>query len=52
MTKIRATYVCEQANAEYSLKLGLDKLLLLGKGEEEQNGRSKPSVLGDLFEAF
>lgn len=52
MSKARSTYVCEKANAEYSLILGLDKCLLLGKGEEEQGGRTKISVLGDLFESF
>ena len=52
MTKTRAIYVCAEANNNYALKLGLDKLLLLGKGEEEQGGRSRQNVLADLFEAF
>lgn len=52
MSKIRSTYVCEKANSEYALSLQLDTCLLLGKGESEQGGMSKPSVLGDLFEAF
>lgn len=52
MSKARSTFVCEKANSEYSLILGLDECLLLGKGEEEQGGRSKTSVLGDLFESF
>lgn len=52
LSKIRAKYVCEDANCEYSLGLGLDKLLMLGKGEEEQGGRKRVTVLGDLFEAF
>lgn len=52
MSKTRAVYVCAEANESYALKLGLDKLLLLGKGEEEQGGRSRQNVLADLFEAF
>lgn len=52
MTKTRAIYVCAEANNNYALKLSLDKLLLLGKGEEEQGGRSRQNVLADLFEAF
>lgn len=52
MSKTKAIYVCEKANSEYALSLGLDQCLLLGKGETEQGGKAKPSVLGDLFEAF
>ena len=52
MSKTRSIYVCAEANNNYALKLGLDKMLLLGKGEEEQGGRSRVNVLADLFEAF
>lgn len=52
MSKNRSIYVCAEANNNYAIKLGLDKLLLLGKGEEEQGGRSRVNVLADLFEAF
>ncbi len=52
MTKLRASYVCENALNEYSKELGLDKLLKLGKGEESTGGRTKPSIIADLFEAF
>ena len=52
MSKTRAVYVCAEANNNYAIKLGLDKMLLLGKGEEEQGGRSRVNVLADLFEAF
>ncbi|MFA5543116.1 MAG: ribonuclease III [Bacilli bacterium] len=51
MTKIRANYVCTPANAEYSLALGLDKCLLLGKGAKDHNEDSQ-AVLADLFESF
>ncbi len=52
LSKKRAQYVCEEANNSYTLKLGLDKLLMLGVGEEEQGGRTRQSILADLFEAF
>lgn len=52
MTKFRAQYVCQDANCNYAKSIGLDKCLLLGKGEKEQGGLTKPSILGDLFEAF
>ena len=52
MSKTRAIYVCAEANNNYAIKLGLDKLLMLGRGEEEQGGRTRVNVLADLFEAF
>ena len=51
MTKLRANYVCTQANAEYCQELGLDNFLLLGKGAKEHNEDSQ-AVLADLFESF
>lgn len=52
MTKIRAHYVCETANYEYSMKLGLNKYLKLGKGEEENGGRNRKTIVSDIFESF
>lgn len=52
LSKVRAKYVLAEANSEYAKELGLDKFVLLGHGEESQNGRKKVAVLGDLFEAF
>lgn len=52
MTKLRATYVCEDANFAYAKELHLDELMLLGVGEEAQGGRSKKAVVADLFECF
>jgi ribonuclease-3 len=52
LTKLRAKYVCANANSKYAQSLKLEKYILLGKGESEQGGKSKPSVLADLFEAF
>ncbi len=52
MTKLRATYVCEDANFSYAKILHLEELLLLGKGEEASGGREKKAVVADLFECF
>lgn len=52
MTKIRASHVCEDALAEYSLNSHFDEYLRLGKGEELTGGRSKKTILADVFEAF
>lgn len=52
MTKIRSHYVCEIANYEYSKRIGLDKLLKLGKGEEAAGGRENKAIVSDIFESF
>lgn len=52
MSKLRATYVCEEANAKYAKEIGIDKLLLLGRGEEATGGRTRPAILSDAFESF
>lgn len=52
MTKLRASFVCENALYEYSNKLGLGEYLKLGRGEEETGGRHKKAILADIFESF
>lgn len=52
MTKLRATYVCEDANYKYAMELGIGEVLYLGHGEEQSGGRTRPAVLNDAFEAF
>ena len=52
MTKLRAHYVCENALYEYSIRLGLNEALLLGHGEEESGGRTRKTIVADIFEAF
>ena len=49
MTKTKASYVCENALAEYSKSLNFDKYIRLGKGEEN---KVKKAILADCFEAF
>ena len=52
MTKLRASYVCENALYEYSLKLGLNEYIRLGHGESENGGRMRKAIVADTFEAF
>lgn len=51
LTKHRAARVCETALAVFARELDLGSALYLGKGEERMNGRNKPSMLADAFEA-
>ena len=52
MTKLRAGYVCENALYTYSMRLGLNEFLLLGHGEEVTGGRTRKTIVADIFEAF
>lgn len=52
MTKLRSGYVCENANYEYAIELGLNDYLLLGHGEEENGGRTRKAIVADIFESF
>ncbi|MBS1708569.1 MAG: ribonuclease III [Armatimonadetes bacterium] len=51
MSKARSSVVQEGPLAERALSLGLDQHLVLGPGEETTGGRTRPSVLCDIFEA-
>lgn len=52
MTKIRASYVCENALYEYSMDLGLNKYIKVGHGEEKEGGKYKKAIVADIFEAL
>ena len=52
MTKIRASYVCENALFEYSNDLGLNKYIKVGHGEEKEGGKYKKAIVADIFEAL
>ena len=52
MTKLRASYVCENALYTYAKSLDFPAYLRLGKGEEMTGGRDKPSIIADTFESF
>jgi ribonuclease-3 len=52
MTKIRASYVCENALYEYAIDLGFSDFVKLGQGEINTGGNHKKAILADIFEAF
>lgn len=51
LAKIKSNVVSEQSLAPIALKIGIDKMLLLGKGEEMSGGRQKKAILADAVEA-
>ncbi len=48
MTKLRASYVCEQALAEYSKKIGIDKIIRVGQGQIKN---INDTIIADCFES-
>ncbi|MCL2579838.1 MAG: ribonuclease III [Oscillospiraceae bacterium] len=52
LTRIRASLVCERSLCAFAGELDLGEALLLGKGEEQTGGRTRPSILADAFEAL
>lgn len=52
MTRVRASYVCENALYEYSMSLGLNKYIKVGHGEEKEGGKFKKAIVADIFEAL
>ncbi|HCS9091511.1 ribonuclease III [Staphylococcus aureus] len=52
LTKMCATIVCEPSLVIFANKIGLNEMILLGKGEEKTGGRTRPSLISDAFEAF
>jgi ribonuclease-3 len=52
LAKIKAVVVSEDILSGIALNLGIDKMLLLGKGEEMSGGRTKKAILADALEAL
>ena len=52
LSKVRAGTICEKALAEFARNIKLGDYLFLGRGEELTNGRKRPSILADAFEAL
>ncbi|WP_099158064.1 ribonuclease III [Virgibacillus ndiopensis] len=52
MTKLRASIVCEPSLNNFARDLQFGDYILLGRGEEQTGGRSRPALLADAFEAF
>lgn len=51
-SKIKSAVVSEESLAIVALRLGVDRLLLLGRGEEGTGGRKKKAILADCMEAI
>lgn len=51
MTKLRASYVCENALYEYAKEIKLNKYIKVGHGEQKSGGQSKKVIMADVFEA-
>lgn len=52
MTKIRASYVCENALSLFADDLGFSNYIKVGRGEYKSGGTHKKAILADVFEAF
>ena len=51
LTKLRASIVCEPTLAQCTEEIGLGEFLFLGKGEDQNGGRARKSILSDAMEA-
>lgn len=51
LTRNRAFLAKEPTLARVAKEIGLDSVLLLGKGEEKDGGRNRPSTLADAMES-
>lgn len=52
LTKLRASLVCEEALFDFAKEIELGKYIKLGKGEQNNGGNKRPSILSDAFEAL
>ena len=52
LTKLKAAVVRSETLSRVAQQMGLGDHLLLGRGEDETGGRSKPSLLADCLEAL
>lgn len=51
MTRLRSELVCEHSLYAVAKELSLGKYLRMGKGEDKNGGRERPSILADATEA-
>lgn len=52
LTKLRASLVCEKSLFEFAKQINLGHYLMLSKGEKNNGGAQRPSILSDAFEAL
>jgi len=51
LARVKSFVVSEDTLSELALSLGIDRALLIGKGEEQSGGRGKKAILADAMEA-
>lgn len=51
MSRLRALIVCESSLAQVAREAMLGQWLLMGRGEDRNGGRERPSILADALEA-
>lgn len=52
LSRLRASLVDQPRLAELAAQVAIAPCILLGRGEEQDNGREKPSILSDVLEAI
>jgi ribonuclease-3 len=52
LAKIKSVVVSEEILSGIALEMGIDRVLTLGKGEEQTGGRTKRAILADALEAL
>jgi ribonuclease-3 len=52
LAKIKSVVVSEEILSGIALENGIDRMLILGKGEEQTGGRTKKAILADTLEAL
>lgn len=51
LARIKSVVVSEMTLSQIAIEIGIDKCLILGKGEELSGGRTKKAILADAVEA-
>ncbi|MBR4463586.1 MAG: ribonuclease III [Treponema sp.] len=51
LARIKSVVVSEQTLAPIAVNIGIDRMLIMGKGEEKSGGRQKKAILADAVEA-
>lgn len=52
LTKLRASLVCEKTLFDFAGQISLGKYLYLSRGERNNGGANRPSIVSDAFEAL
>ena len=52
MTRLRSELVCEQSLYSAAQELGLGSFMRMGRGEDKNGGRQRPSILADTVESI